>query len=175
MYKLYMRETTNFDGKNYSIFIDLKTQYSLCCQFSSVQFIHSVMNWPHGLQHAGLPCPSPTPEACSNSSPLSRWCHPTISPLVIPFSSRLQFFLASGSFPVSQFFTQSLEFQLQHQSFQWIFRTVFLKDGLVEPPCSPRDSIKSLLQHHSQKHQFFGAQLSSQSNSHIHTWPLEKP
>ena len=60
--------------------------------------------WPHGLQHTRLPCPSPTPKACSNSCPLSQWSHPTISSSVIPFSC-LQSFLASGSFPMSQFFT----------------------------------------------------------------------
>ena len=60
---------------------------------------------PDGLQHARLPCPSPTPRACSNSCPSSQWCHPTISSSVIPFSSRLQSFPASGSFPMSQFFT----------------------------------------------------------------------
>ena len=60
---------------------------------------------PHGLQHARLPCPSPTPRAWSNSCPLSWWCHPTISSSVVPFSSCLQSFPASGSFPVSQFFT----------------------------------------------------------------------
>ena len=58
--------------------------------------------WPHGLQHARLPCPSPSPGACSNSCPLSQWCHPTISSSVTP--SRLQSFPASGSFPMSQFF-----------------------------------------------------------------------
>ena len=58
----------------------------------------------HGLQHTRLPCPSPTPGACSDSSPLSRWCHWTISSSVIPFTSRLQSFPASGSFPMSQFF-----------------------------------------------------------------------
>ena len=75
--------------------------------FSSVQFSCSVMSnslWRHGLQHARLPCPYPTPGALSNSSPLSHWCHPTISSSVIPFSSHLQSFLASGSFPMSQFF-----------------------------------------------------------------------
>ena len=59
---------------------------------------------PHGWQHARLPCPSPTPRAYSNSCPLSRWCHPTISSSVVPFSSRLQSFPASGSFQMSQFF-----------------------------------------------------------------------
>ena len=74
---------------------------------SSIQFSHSVMPdslWPCGLQHTRLPCPSPTPRACSNSCPCSRWCHPTISSSAVPFSSRLQSFLASESFPVSQFF-----------------------------------------------------------------------
>ena len=76
--------------------------------FNSVQFSHSVMSdslQPHGLQHTRLPCPSPTPRACSNSCPLSRWCHPTISSSVVPFSSHLQSFPASGYFPMSQFFT----------------------------------------------------------------------
>ena len=73
----------------------------------SVQFSSSVMSnslQPHWLQHARLPCPSPTPGVCPNSCPLSRWCHPTISSSVIPFSSCLQSFPASGSFPMSQFF-----------------------------------------------------------------------
>ena len=75
--------------------------------FLSVQFSHSVMSnslRPHGLQHARPPCPSPTPRIYSNSCPLSRWCHPTISSSVVPFSSCPQFFPASGSFPMSQFF-----------------------------------------------------------------------
>ena len=81
----------------------------------SVRFSHSVVSdswWPHGLQHARLPCPSPTPRDCLNSYPWSHWCHPTISSSVIPLSSCLQSFPASGSFPVSQFLTsggQSIE------------------------------------------------------------------
>ena len=74
----------------------------------SVQFSCSVMSdslWPHELQHTSLPCPSPTPGAHLNSCPSSQWCHSTISSSVVPFSSCLQSFLASGSFPVSQFFT----------------------------------------------------------------------
>ena len=67
-----------------------------------------------------------------------------------------------------------LEFQLQHQSCQWIFRTDFLEEGLVGSPCSPRDS-QVFSNTTVQKHQFFSAQLSLYSNSHIHTWPLEKP
>ena len=75
---------------------------------SSVQFSHSGMSdslWPHGLQHTRLPCPSPTPGACSNSCPLSQERHPAISSSVVSFSSRLQSYPASGAFPMSQFFT----------------------------------------------------------------------
>ena len=75
---------------------------------SSAQFRRSVMSdssWPHGLQHARLPCPSPVPGACSNSCPLSWWCHPTISSSIDPFSSCLQSFPALGSFPMSWLFT----------------------------------------------------------------------
>ena len=74
----------------------------------SAQFSHSVMSdflWPHGLQHARLPCPSPTARACSNSGPVSQWCHPTISSSVITFSSCLQSCPATGSVPMNQFFT----------------------------------------------------------------------
>ena len=72
-------------------------------QFSSVAQLCPTL-WPHGLQHARFPCPSPTPRAYSNSCPLSWWCQTTISSSVIPFSFHLQSFPASGSFPVSQFF-----------------------------------------------------------------------
>ena len=84
----------------------------------TVQFSRSVVSdslQPHGLQHAKPPCPSPTPGAYSNSCPLSWWCHPTISSSVIPFSSHLQSFLASGPFPMSQLFAsraQSIGFSL---------------------------------------------------------------
>ena len=96
-------------GKVY--FKSLKNAYTLILQvyrsFSSVQFSHSVMSdslLPHELQHARPPCPSPTPGLYPNSYPLSQWCHPTISSSVIPFSSCLQSFPASGSFPMSQLF-----------------------------------------------------------------------
>ena len=101
---------------------------------------------PHRLQHAKPPCPSPTPEVCPNSCLLSQWCHPTISSSVVPFSSScLQSFPASGSYWVSCSHqgAKVLEFQLQPQSFQWIFRIDFLKDWLVWSPCSPRDSQES--------------------------------
>ena len=140
--------------------------------FSSVQFSRSVVSdslQPHGLQHARLPCPSPTPEAYSNSCSLRQSCHPTISSSVVPFSSCLQSSPASGSFPMSQLFTwggQSIGV-----SFQRTPRADLLQNGLVGFPCSPRVFSNTTVQ----KHQFFGAQLCSQSNSHIHTWPLEKP
>ena len=100
--------------------------------FSSVQFICSVVSdslQPHGLQHVRPPCPSPTPWVHSNSCPSSQWCHSTISSSVIPFSSCLQssqhqslFQWVSSSHQVAKV----LELQLEHQSFQWIFRTCLL-------------------------------------------------
>ena len=98
---------------------------------------------PHGLQHARLPYPSPTPGAYSNSCPLSWWCHPTISSSVVPFSSHLQS-QHQGLFQwVSSSHQLTKILELQHQSFQWIFRTDFLEDGLVGSPCCPRDSQDS--------------------------------
>ena len=110
--------------------------------------------WPHELQHARPPCPSPTPRVYPNSCPLSWWCHPTISSSVIPFSSCTQSFPASGSFRVSSLHqvAKVLEFQLQHQSFQWMLRTDLL---------AVQGTLKSLLQNTTvQKHQFFSSQLS---------------
>ena len=81
--------------------------FNMLSRFSSVQFSRSVVSnslQPHGLQHARLPCSSPSPGACSNSCPLSQWCHPAISSSVVPFSSCLQSFPTSGFFPISQFF-----------------------------------------------------------------------
>ena len=104
--------------------------------------------WPHGLQHARLLCPSPSPRAYSNSCPLSWWCYTSISSSVVPFSSQHQ-----GLFKwVSSLhhMAKVLKFQFQYQSFQWIFRTDFLYDGLVGSPCGPRDS-QEFLQHHSSK------------------------
>ena len=85
----------------YRIF--LKQLFSVSWQFSRSVVSDSL--WPHALQHARLPCPSPTPKVYSNSCPLSSWSHPAILSSVVPFSSCLQSFLASGSFPMSQFFT----------------------------------------------------------------------
>ena len=106
---------------------------------------------PHALQHARLPCPSPTTRACSNSCPLSRWCHPTILSSVIPFSSCLPSFLASSSFKkVSSSYqaAKALEFLLQHQSFQWVFGTAFFRIDLFDL-LAVQGTFKSLIQHHS--------------------------
>ena len=100
--------------------------------WNSVQFSHSVVCnslWPHGLQKARPSCPSPTPGAYSNSCPSGWGCHPTISSSVVPFTSHLKSFPASGSFQWLSSLHQVakvLELQLQHQSLQWIFRTDFL-------------------------------------------------
>ena len=134
-------------------------------------FSPSVMSdslWPHGLQHARLPCPSPTPGVHPNPYPLSQWCHPTISSSVVPFSSCFQSSPASGSFPMSQFFTSGgqsigvsastsvLPKNAQDWSLAWTGWLSLQSKGL----------FKSLLQHHSSKESvlrpsvFFMVQLS---------------
>ena len=115
-------------------------------QFSSVQSVVSNSLQPHGLQHTRPPCPSPTPGVYSNSCPLSRWCHPTISSSVVPFSSCPQSLPASGSFQMSQFFTsggQSIGVSASASVLLMIIQDWFLYDGLVGSPCSPRDSQES--------------------------------
>ena len=117
--------------------------------FSSVQFSCSVVSdslWPHESQQVSPPCSSPTPRVHSNSCPSSRWCHPAVSSSVVPFSSCPQSFPASESFPrvnSSHEVAKVLEFQLQHQSFQWTPRADLLQNGLVGSPCSPRDLQES--------------------------------
>ena len=116
---------------------------------SSVQFSCSVMSDSlrlHELKHARPPCPSQTPTVYSNSCPLSRWCHPAISSSVIPFSSHLQSFPASGSFQMNQFFTsggQSIGVSASTSVLPMNTRTYLLQDGLVGSPCCPRDSQES--------------------------------
>ena len=122
---------------------------------SSVQFSRSVVSdslRPHGLQHARPPCPSPTPGVYSNSCPLSRWCHPTISSSVIPLSSCHQSFPASGSFPVSQFFAsggQRTGVSASASVLPMNIQDWFPLGGLVGSPCNPGDS--QVFQHHSSK------------------------
>ena len=126
---------------------------------------------PHELQHASFPCPSPTPGACSNAHPLSRWCHPTISSSVVAFSSCLQSFPASGSFPVRQFFT-SVGQNIGVSASASVL-PVNIQDWF---PLGLTDLISLQSKGNSrifsnttvQKHQFFGAQLSLWSNSHLY-------
>ena len=118
-------------------------------QFSSVQFSRSVMSdslRPHGLQHARLPCPSPTPRVYPNSRPLSRWCLPAISSSVVPFSSCPNPFQHQSLFQwvnSSHEVAKVLEFQLQHHSLLRNPRADLLQNGLVRSSCSPRDSQES--------------------------------
>ena len=156
-------------------------RYSVSLIISSVQFSRSFVSdslWPHELQHARPPCTSPTPRIHSNSCPLSRWCHPAISSSVIPFSSCPQSLPASESFPMSQLLS-------------WGGQSTGVSALASFPPkksqgWSPSEwtgwislqskGLSGVFSNTTvQKHQFFRAQISSQSNSHIHTWPLEKP
>ena len=150
-------------------------------EYLSVQFSFSVLSdslWPHGLQHARLPCPSPPPRARSNSCPLGQWCHPTISSSVIPFSSCLQSFPASGSFTISQFFASggrsigaSVLASVLPMNIQDSFPLGLTDLISLQSKGLSRDFSNTTIQ----KHQFFGDQLSLWFNSHIHTWLLEKP
>ena len=133
---------------------------------------------PHGLQHTRILWPSSSPRTHSNSSLSSQWCHPAISSSVVPFSSCSQSLPASGHFPMSQLFA-------------WGGQSIGVSASASVLPMNTQDwspfgwtgwislQSKGLSRVFSnttvQKHQFFGAQLSSQSNSHIHTWPQEKP
>ena len=146
----------------------------------SVHFSHSVASdslWPHGLQHARSPCPSLTPGVYSNSYLLSQWCHPTISSSSSVVPSSLQSFPESASFPMSQFCTSggqsigastSVSVLLMNIQNWFPFRLTSLI--LQSKRLSRVFSCTRV-----KKHQFFGAQPSLQSNSHIHTWLLEKP
>ena len=143
---------------------------------SSVQFSCLVVSnslWPHEWQHTRPPCQSSTPGVYSNSCPSSRWCHPAISSSVIPFPSCLQSFPASGSFPMSQLFT-------------WGGQSIGISASASVPAMNtldwsplgwtgwislqPKGLSRILYNTTVQKHQFFGTQLSSQSNFHIHTY-----
>ena len=149
--------------------------------FSSMQFSCSVISKslrPHEPQHARPPCASPTPRVHSNPCPLCQWCHPTIASSVVPFSSYPQSLPASGSFPMGQLFSSggqnigvSASTSVHPMNIQdwsplgWTGWISLQSKGLS------RVFSNTTVQ----KHQFFSAQLSLQSSSHIHTWLLEKP
>ena len=150
-------------------------------QFSSVQFSRSVVSdslRPHESQHTRPPCSSPTPGVHSNSRPSSWWCHLAISSSVIPFSSCPQSLSASESFPMNQLFARggqrtgisALASFLPKNTQDWSPLEWTDWTSLQSKVLSRVFSNTTV-----QKHQFFSTQLSSQSNSHIHTWPLEKP
>ena len=163
------------------LLVKLRKFSSILPRFSSVQFSRSVVSdssRPYELQHARPPCPSPTPGVHADSCPSSQWCHPAISSSVIPFSSCPQSLPASEYFPMSQLFAWG------GQSTGVLASASFLPKNTQDwSPLQWADWIslqsKGLSRVFSnttvQKHQFFGTQLSSQSNSHIHTWLLEKP
>ena len=147
----------------------------------SAQFTCSVVSdslWPHESQHARLPCPSPSPGVHSDSGLSSQWCHPASSSSVIPFSSCPQSLPASESFLMSQLFSwggqstgvSALASFLPKKSLGWSPSEWTGWISLQSKGLSRVFSNTTV-----QKHQFFSAQPSSQSNSHIHTWLLEKP
>ena len=132
-------------------------------QFSSVSQSHQTL-WPHGLQHASLPCPSWTPGSLIKLISINRWCHPTVSSSVIPFSSWLQSFPASGSFPVSQFFTSGSQ-NIGVSASAWILPMniqgwfpIGLTAWISLQSKGPSRVFSNTTV---QKHQFFGIQLSS--------------
>ena len=149
-------------------------------RFSSIQFSRSVVSnslQPHESQHTRPPCPSPTPRVHSDSSPSSQWCHPAMSSSVVPFSSCPQSLPASESFPMSQIFAWGgqgtgvsalasfLPKNTQDWSLEWT--------GLISLQSKGLSRVFSNTI--GQKHQFLVTQPSLQSNSHIRTWPQEKP
>ena len=148
----------------------------------TVQFSRSVKSnslQPQGLQHASLPCPSPAPGAYSHSCPLSRWCHPTISSSVIPFSSCLQSFPALMSFQTSQFFASggqsigvSASASVLPKNIQDLFPLGIEWFDLL----AVQGTLKSLLQHHSSKASVLWCSgFFISPTLKFHTWLLEKP
>ena len=148
----------------------------LCLSVQSLSCVWLLQS--HSLQHACLPCQSPTPRVCSNSCPSSGWCHPVISSSVVSFSSCLQSFPASGSFQMNQFFPlggqrmgpSALASVLPMNSQDW-----FPLGWTCYISLQTKGLWRAFSNTTVQKHQFFGTQLSLWSNSYIYTWLLEKP
>ena len=145
--------------------------------FSSVAQLCPTLQ-SHGLENARIPRPSSSLRACSNSRPLSRWCHPTISSSVVPFSSCLQSFPASGSFQMSQFFVSggpSIGVSVSASVLPINIQDWFPLGSTGWISLQSKGLSRVFSNTTVQKHQFFGTQLSWWSNSHIHTSLLEKP
>ena len=160
-------------------FLKIFIKSNICIIISSVQFSHSVVSdslRPHESQHIGPPYSSPTSGVYSNSCPLSRWCHPAISSFVGLFSFCPQSLPASESFPMSQHFiwggqnigVSALASVLPMNTVDWS-PLVWTGWSSLQSKGLSRVFCNTTVQ----KHQFFSTQLSSQSNSHIHTWLLE--
>ena len=172
---------TPCSGSTKSLPLDHLENPSESCSILWIQFSCSVVSdslRPHESQHARPPCPSQTPGVYSNSCPSSRWCHPAISSSVVPFSSCPQSLPASRSFPMSQLFpwggqiigvsASASVLPMNTQGWSPLELTGWI--SLQSKGLSRVFSNTTV-----QKNLFFSTQLSSQSNSHIHTWPLAKP
>ena len=171
-----------YNFENILSFFPLFSFFCCRCCCSVTQSYPILCNTMDCIKPGFLPCLSPSPWACSNSCPLSRWCHSTISTSVLSYSSCLQFF-TSGPFPMSRLFSDELDLCIRWSKY-WNFR------GRISPSNEYSEFIsfrtdwfdllavqvtpKSLLQHHSSKYEFFSAQLILWSNSHTCTWLLEK-
>ena len=188
-YSLYPQMVDSWDRKQLylSSYKDTNTVYTMTLiswpQFSSVQFSRSVVFnslWPREPQHGRPPCPSPTPRVHPNPCQSSWWCHPTISSSVVPFSSCPQSFPVSGSFPMSQLFASGGQSIGVSASTSASVLPMNIQDwfplgwtGWISLQSKGLSRVFSNTT--VQKHHIFSAQISSQSNSHIHTWPLGKP
>ena len=142
-------------------------------QFSSVAVSCPTL-WPHGLQHTRLPCPSQTPGACSNSRPLCQWCHPTISSSVGSFSFP-EPFTASGLLMLFASGGQSIGASASASVLPMNIKDRFPLGLTALISLQSKGPSRVFSNTTVQKHQFFSAQPSSWSNSHIHTWLMEKP
>ena len=170
----YCPERNTWDTERQGLYDSLTTvRYPKCCCYCLV-----TRSCPTCNSVDRLPCPSLSLGVCSNSCPLSQWCHPTISSSVIPLSSRLQSFQASESFHMTQFFAsdgQSIGVSVSASVLPMNIQDWFMLGWTGWISLQSKGLSTIFYNTAVQKHQFFGAQLSSQSNSHVHTWPLEKP
>ena len=175
--------TVNIDGeernsnKNSQFWWPLRIMSPFWLRFRSVQFTQACLTLCDPMDcSTRLPCSSPTPRAYSNSCPSTQWCHPTISSSVVPFSSCLQSFPASGSFPMSQFFTSGGQRIVASASVLPMTTQGWFPLGWTSWISLQSKGLSRVFSNTTvQKHQFFGTQPSLWSNSHIHTCLLEKP
>ena len=167
--------------KDINMWLMPQLTYTILLLLGSVQFSHSVVSdylWPHESQHTRPPCPSPSPRVHSNSCPSSQWCHPAISSSVIHFSSCAQSLPVSEYFPMSQLFAWGAQ-STEVSALAWVLpknTQDWSPSGWTGWISLQSKGLSGVFSNTTvQKHQFFRAQPSSQPNSHIHTWPQEKP